>query len=207
MLVLIQARSNSKRFHKKVLFPVNNKPLIWYVFKRVATTKFAKKILVVTSKNKTDDELVKVLKKYKISYFRGDLNNVAKRMCSAAKKYKKKRFMRINGDSPLIDRKVMQKVYNLYKKNRNSDIITNVFPRTFPKGQSVEIIKTELLNKFEKKFSKKDQEHVTSFFYKNYQAFKIKNLKNNKGNLSNLNLAIDYKKDLKENYNKIYKGI
>lgn len=207
MLILIQARSNSKRFYKKVLFPVNNRPLIWYVFKRVAMAKFTKKILVVTSTKKSDDALVKVLKKYKINYFRGDLNNVAKRMYSAAKKYKRKRFMRINADSPLIDHEIMRKVYNLYKKNKNCDIVTNVFPRTFPKGQSVEIIKTELLDKFKKEFSKKDQEHVTSFFYNNYKSFKIKNLKNNKGNLSNLNLAIDYKKDLKENYNKIYKGI
>lgn len=186
---------------------MNNRPLIWYVFKRVAMAKFTKKILVVTSTKKSDDALVKVLKKYKINYFRGDLNNVAKRMYSAAKKYKRKRFMRINADSPLIDHEIMQKIYNLYKKNRNFDIVTNVFPRTFPKGQSVEIIKTELLDKFKKEFSKKDQEHVTSFFYNNYKSFKIKNLKNNKGNLSNLNLAIDYKKDLKENYNKIYKGI
>ena len=31
------------------------------------------------------------------------------------------------------------------KENKNLDLITNVFPRTFPKGQSIEIIKTSII--------------------------------------------------------------
>ena len=57
------------------------------------------------------------------------------------------------------------------------DLITNVFPRSFPSGMSVEIIKTNLLEKMLNKFSKLDKEHVTTYFYRNHKKFKIKNLK------------------------------
>ena len=59
------------------------------------------------------------------------------------------------------------------KKNLKSDIITNVFPRTFPKGQSVEIIKTKLLFNNIKYMNAEEKEHVTKFFFIKI----IKNLK------------------------------
>ena len=46
---------------------------------------------------------------------------------------------------------------------------SNVFPRTYPKGLSYEIFKTSILKKNIKYFSRRDKEHVTTFFYKNYK--------------------------------------
>ncbi len=69
-------------------------------------------------------------------------------------------------------------------------------PRSFPKGQSVEIIKSEILRKNLKNFSLNDKEHVTTFFYKNASKFLIKNfLIKKKYKLSNL--SIDTIDDLK----------
>jgi len=75
------------------------------------------------------------------------------------------------------------------------DLITNVFPKTFPKGQSVEILKTSCLENNLKKFNKKDKEHVTRYFYKNYKLFSILNLKN-RDTKKMFNMAIDTKQDL-----------
>ena len=91
---------------------------------------------------------------------------------------REKIFLRISGDSPLIDYRIINKSINIFKKNKNFDLITNIFPRTFPSGQSVEIIKTNLLGKNLKFFSKLDKEHVTRYFYRNFLRFKIKNFKN-----------------------------
>ncbi len=74
--------------------------------------------------------------------------------------------------------------------------MTNIFPRTFPSGQSVEIIKTETLGKNLKFFSKLDKEHVTRYFYKNYSKFKIKNFRN-KNKTNTKKLSIDTLKELK----------
>ena len=197
MLTIIQARSNSKRFRNKVLYEINGKPLIWHVISRVKKAKKISKIIVSTSTSKNDDRLIQYLKKVKISYFRGDLNNVSKRLLDTASYYKKKYFIRISGDSPLIDPKIIDKVISLYKKKKfnNYDLITNVFPRTFPKGQSVEIIKTLTLRNYLGKMSKDESENVTKYFYRNSSKLKIKNLKSNKYQRQ-IKLSVDTKKDM-----------
>ena len=55
----------------------------------------------------------------------------------------------MSGDSPVIDVKILDKLIEIFKKKKysNYDIITNVFPKTFPKGMSFEIIKREIISK------------------------------------------------------------
>lgn len=175
MLAIIQARSNSKRLKKKVLKLIFGKPLIFHVIQRIKKAKKVKKIIVATSKNKTDDKLVRYLKKNNYSYYRGSLNNVAERMFKAANK--KRYFIRISGDSPLIDPKIIDKAISIHKVNKKYDLITNIFPRTYPKGQSVEVIKSETLKKSIQLMTKSELEHVTKYFYNNSKKFKIKNFK------------------------------
>ena len=197
MLAIVQARTNSKRFRNKVLFPIYEKPLIQHVVFRIKKSLLIKNIIVATSKNKEDDKLVNFLKKIKIKFYRGDLNNVALRLYKLAKMQKVNYFIRISGDSPLIDKSIINRMIKILRESNNKyDLITNVFPRSFPKGQSVEIIKTSIIEKNIHKFTKTDKEHVTNYFYKNYKNFKIKNfsLKTKK---NKMNLSVDTKHDLK----------
>ena len=197
MLAIIQARCNSKRFKNKVLHTFLEKPIIQHVVDNVKRSKKISKVIVATSKNKTDNKLVTYLKKNNIKSFRGNHLNVAQRLCNAAKKEKFKYFIRISADSPMIKTSLINKIIKLHKKNikKKLDLITNVFPKTFPKGQSVEILKTSCLQNNLKKFNKKDKEHVTRYFYKNYKLFSILNLKN-RDTKKMFNMAIDTKQDL-----------
>ena len=195
MLVIIQARLSSKRFKNKTLFPIYGKPLIGHVIKKLKKSNKIKKIIVATSKHKSDDKLIKYLKEIKIEYYRGKLKNVAQRFLKLAIKKKAKYFLRINGDSPLIDYKIVERAINILNKKKKYHIITNVFPRTFPKGQSVEIIKTEILKNYIGKFNSFEKEHITQYFYKNYKNFKIKNFTFKKPTKI-IKLSIDTKNDL-----------
>ena len=144
MLAIIQARTSSKRFPKKVLYKINSKPLIIRVVNNALKSNLVSNLIVATSKEKSDDQLVKLIKKSRFKYFRGSLKNVALRMLNVAQINNAKYFMRLSGDSPLIDYKIIDFAIKILKKNKNVDIVTNVFPRTFPSGQSVEIIKTKM---------------------------------------------------------------
>lgn len=196
MLCIVQARSNSKRFKNKVLYPIYGTPLIQHVVNRIKRSKKMTKLVVSSSLKKSDDNLVAYLKKNKIKLFRGNLENVAMRLYETARKNQAKFFVRISGDSPLIDPKLIDKAITISKKEKKYDIITNVFPRTFPKGQSVEVIKTSIIKKYSKNFSKLDKEHVTKYFYDNSNKFLIKNFKFN-GKNKIIKLSVDTKKDLK----------
>ena len=196
MLCIIQARSNSKRFKNKVLHLIYGTPIIQHVINSVKGSKKITNLVVASSSNKNDDKLISYLQKKRIKFYRGDLENVAMRLYEVAKKNKAKFFVRISGDSPLIDPKLIDKAIRISKKEKRYDIISNVFPRTFPKGQSVEVIKTSILKKYSKHFSKIDKEHVTKYFYDNSNKFIIKNFTFD-GNNKIIKLAIDTKKDLK----------
>ena len=156
LIVIIQARSGSTRFKNKVLLEVHGKPLIWYVVRQIKKSKKVKKIVVAIPKSDRDKNLYSYLKKKnKMNIYRGDENNVAKRMLFAAKKFKANNFMRISADSPLIKTSIINKCINLKKNFFNYDLITNVFPRSFPSGQSVEIINTNVLQKKYQIYEKK----------------------------------------------------
>ena len=139
--------------------------------------------------------IVKYCKKNKINTFRGDLNNVFSRYIEFVKEKKIDAVIRISADSPLIDFNIVNTMYDLFLQNSDYDLVTNVFPRTFPFGQSVEILKSSTLQFLSKKKLKlEDKEHVTSFIYKNPKLFRILNYKNIK-NQSPIRLSIDNEND------------
>lgn len=189
---------SSKRFKGKVLYKVYKKPIIWHLINNIRKSKKVSDIVVATSKNKTDDMLVKYLKKINIRYFRGNLNNVMKRLSDLSIKLKKKCFLRICADSPLIDFRIINRAINLAEKEKKFDLITNIFPRSYPSGQSTEVIRSSILRTALKnpKITKYDLEHVTTFFYKNSTNYKIINFSTKKKN--QIKFSIDYKKDLEK---------
>ena len=135
--------------------------------------------------------------KNRIDYFTGPLNNVRKRFELCINKFNlRNAVMRINADSPFIDINLVNQMIKIYdKKKRRYDITTNVYPRSFPKGQSIEIIKTKLFKKVSsRKMNSNENEHVTQYFYKRKNFYKIYNFKN-KDNFSKINLSIDTLED------------
>ncbi len=197
MLLIIQARSSSKRFPNKVLYPIKKKPVIIRVILNALKSKKVSKLLIATSNNRSDDELVNFLKKKNFNVFRGSLSNVADRLLKAAQINNSKYFIRISGDSPLIDYKIIDRAIKIFKKDKkNKDLITNVFPRTFPSGQSVEIIKTKILKENLSKMSKSEKEHVTTFFYKYFKRFRIINFKNFSKFKKKDKMSLDFRSDL-----------
>jgi len=204
MYCIVQARCGSKRLNRKIFKKILNIPIIERVIKRLKKSKKISNIIIVTSKYKVDDDIETFCKKKKINIYRGSLNNVASRFLEVSKIYNLKNMIRVSCDSPFIDSKLIDKGINLFKKS-NYDMVTNVFPRTFPKGLSYEIFKTSILQKNFKTYSKKDKEHVTTFFYKNSKKFKIYN-HSAINDYKKLNLCVDTHNDLnflRKNYNKI----
>mgnify|MGYP001501002064 FL=1 len=104
-----------------------------------------------------------------------------------------------------MSEKIISKCIKSYR-SKKFDIVTNLYPRSYPKGQSVEVIKSKLFEKVYRKIEKKIcEDQFTDYFYKNSKKFKIFNIKN-KYNYSNVSLAIDTKKDLiiaRKNYSSI----
>ena len=149
----------------------------------------------MTSTDYTDNEIEKYCVKNKINFFRGSLKNVYKRFYDALALNKSEAFIRITGDSILVDKKIINKIIKIFK-SKKYDIVTNTFLKTYPIGLSVEMIKSSVFTKNFKNIKKKyHKEHIFSYYYENKKHFKIYNLKNYKKYKTN-SYAIDTKMDL-----------
>ena len=190
MLCLVQARVTSKRLPGKMIKKINGNSILEILIDRLKLSKRISEIIILTSKNKSDNSIVQICKLKKIKFYRGPLNNVAKRFYEIDKKKNTKSFIRICGDSPLIDHNLIDKAISKFNLKKH-DLLTNIFPRTYPKGQSIEIINSKTYKDYFSSFKKKNhKEHVTTYFYDNFKKFKMYKLKNNV-NQSNINLSID----------------
>jgi spore coat polysaccharide biosynthesis protein SpsF len=173
--LIIQARFNSKRLPGKVLKSLNGMPMLWYTIESLKQTKAYDRLLIATSKESSDDPIATFCKDYKVECFRGSLDNVASRFYEIGRFTGCKAMVRICGDSPLIDFRIVERAIKDYVRLQ-PDLVTNVNPKTFPKGMSVEVIKSEtFLNNYPYMSDPSDLEHVTPYFYRNEAKLKILN--------------------------------
>lgn len=192
--VIVQARMTSKRLPGKVLRMVRGKPMMGYLLERLRGSKKIAKIIVATSTNKSDQAIFDYCQETKTECFRGDLDNVAKRFKEVIERYRLDSFIRICGDSPLIDAAVVDSGIEIFEQGKY-EIVTNVFKYTFPHGQNFEILRSDaFLKGYKVMKDPEDLEHVTRYFYRNADQFKIYNMVTG-GDYSQVNLCVDTEKD------------
>lgn len=190
----IQARSSSRRFPNKVLAQLSGRPIIEWVVMHCKLS--GCEVFVLTSTHQSDDELVDFLKEKNIGFYRGDLDNVLLRFLNFMNEQDLQKILRVSADSPLIHPDVIEKILRSAEMSPEYDVLTNVFPRTFPKGQSVELLSKFAIQSINRlSLSTENKEHLTSYFYANPSKFKIKNLEN-EHDISSINLSVDTSEDL-----------
>lgn len=196
IIAIIQSRMTSQRYPGKMLSPFLGKPLLAHVVDRIKLSNVNLKIILATSDDYTDDPLSLYAKYLGINVVRGSLEDVMSRFLLTLTKFECDAFFRVCGDSPLLLPLLFDKAVSIYKQG-DYDIVTNVFPKTFPAGMSVELIKTRTFAETEKKIkNEKDREHITQYFYDKTKNFKIYNIKCEKTLDPKLNLALDKPEDL-----------
>ncbi len=193
--VIIQTRMSSSRLPGKVLKAINGKPVLLLVIEQCLLAKGVEQVIVATSSDCSDDPIESYCSDLGIICFRGDLFNVYERFKQCVRHYDLEHFVRICSDSPFIDPDLLKFAINLFHKHR-PDLVTNVFPRSFPKGQSVEVIKsTTFLRKAYQSHESFSPEHITRGFYGTDDSFSIINFRS-KHSCSDDSWAIDTQEDM-----------
>lgn len=173
---IVQSRMSSVRFPGKVLHQILGKPLLQYLLDSLNHCVTLDRIVIATSNDESDIPIVNFCIENGFHYYCGDLQNVAGRFQGALEQYPMYGFVRVNGDSPLIDHRLIDGCVRKFVEGE-FDLVTNVMPRSFPRGQSVEVLKTETFNSACSLMAEQeDLEHVTKFFYRNCGEYKIHNV-------------------------------
>ena len=193
-VVAIQARMSSKRLPGKALQNINGHPLLGHCIARCKMSE-VKRVVVATSHDAEDDVISVFSESLGVPVFRGPLDDVLERLRLLAEHFNTRHIARISGDSPFIDPGLIRLAIALME-TRGVELVTNVLNRTFPKGQSVEVLSRELLqNLARKKLTAFDREHVTSYIYKNPGKFQICSFESN-GDYGDVQLSVDSIEDL-----------
>ncbi len=193
---VVQARMGSQRFFGKVLYEVAGKPLLQYLLERLRHSCLADAIVVATSKEAGDDPIADFCQAGGFFCHRGSLENVASRFREVLDLRGFEAFVRVNGDSPLLDQRLIDRGVDIFL-NHDVELVTNVQPRTYPPGQSVEVMAAEAFKRgFARMRDRDDLEHVTRYFYRHAGAFKIINFAAPK-DYGDVHLAVDTDKDMR----------
>lgn len=177
--IFVQARMGSTRLPGKALKIVDGKTLLEYQIERLREVKLADHIMVLTTMNPADEEIVKYCLKIGVDCFRGDEEDVLARYYQAAlARGKPDSIVRITSDCPLIDPEVTDEVIEAFREEFPKwDYISNTFIRTYPRGLDVEIFSFSALEKaFFEASDPSEREHVTLYIYRNLQQFRVKNI-------------------------------
>lgn len=193
---IIQARLSSRRLPGKVLCEINGKPMLAYTLDRLAHCRKVDTIIVATSNDPSDDRLAQFCETYGVECYRGSLNDVAGRFMAAAAQYALEVCVRVNGDSPLIDPHLIDQGMAVFDGG-DFDLVTNIFPRSYPKGMSVEVMRVRALRRaYSQMTDDVEREHVTYHFYQHPESFRIQNFSFHK-DCGDQQLSVDTGEDLK----------
>ena len=203
---VIQARTGSTRLPGKVLRKIYGKTILEHVVRRVQAAKEIDTIIIATTVEKLDLQIVKWCASNHISVYCGSINDVIDRYYQTARLFTISNVIRITSDCPLIDSKLIEQMIDFHKQ-RKTDYATNILEETFPDGEDVEICTFAALEKTWREAKLvSEREHVMPYLRNHPELFTLANLKNST-NLSHLRWTLDVPQDftfIKKVYKKLY---
>jgi spore coat polysaccharide biosynthesis protein SpsF len=192
----VVARSLSSRLPGKASIDIVNEPSLVHLFKRLTISKdkgLIDDIAFCTTNEKEDDALVEMLKTFPITIFRGETENVLKRMSLAFNYHSDAEIiLRITGDDILIDPDYLKKSID-YHNDNNLDYTDS---KLLPSGTEVEVINANVLKTILKHAEDLEgTEYLTNYIVENNSIFKTGSLPVKEKHSKNYRLTLDTEKD------------
>lgn len=204
--VVIQARMASTRLPNKALSLIEGRECLGHIVTRCRAISVPKKIIVATTTNREDDPVEEFCKNEGVICYRGDSENVLKRFIDVGRAYSLDLLYRVTADCPLYDPDIAMQAYQLMEaRDYQLDYVSNLTPRSFPRGLDVELVTLKALEKMASNdISQDDKEHVTLYLRNHLSDFKTASFSLDE-DFSNIRWTLDTEKDL-ELIKRIYKG-
>ncbi len=205
---IVQARMMSTRLPKKILMEAVGKSLLSLMIERLKHSEYIKEVIIATTTNPKDDILAEFCEKNNIPYFRGDEDDVLDRYYQTAKHFNVDTIVRATSDCPLIDPKVTDQVIKFFLEG-DYDYVSNIAPPSYPDGLDTYAFSFKALEKaWTEAKDKHEREHVTPYFWKHPELFKVANVGQEEDMSQTQRWTIDYQEDydfLKTVFEELYK--
>lgn len=174
--LVIQARANSSRLPNKIFLPMKQGgtiSVLEYLISRLKQGKLSNDIVVATTTNSSDDQVVEICQRLGIKFHRGPENDVYLRFYQTAKKFNYTDICRICADCPFINVKLIDRMIDIWKEKTQLDILSSLGG---PLGVNkyVSFFKINKLHQYYFDFDRSHKEHVTKYFYDHPDKFCLK---------------------------------
>jgi spore coat polysaccharide biosynthesis protein SpsF len=195
----IEARMGSTRLPGKMLEMINGHTVLGLLIHRLRQAKKIDDIIVATTINPLDDELEEWCKVNNVACYRGDEDDVLRRVVESHKQVESDLIVEITGDCPLTDPEIIDLGIDTYLSH-DADVVTNCGNiLTWPMGIYVQVFSYELLSHVEKTINDPVvREHVSLYFYEHTDVYNIINIiAPVRWESPNYRFQLDYPEDLK----------
>ncbi len=195
---IVQARMGSSRLPGKVMRDLAGEPMLVRQMKRLYRAKLLDDIVIATTTDPSDEEIVTVCNTHGWNYFRGNDRDVLDRYYKAARSFSADIVVRITSDCPLIEPVIVDQVIDVFLNRAPAiDYVTNVLPRrTYPRGLDTEVISIGALEcSWREDTNMQWREHVTQYIHHNQDRFRIQGVTNDT-DLSFMRWTVDTSEDL-----------
>ena len=200
--ILILARLDSSRLPSKHLKLINGRPLIIKLIQRLKMAKKIRKIIVCTTNDRSDDPLVEILEKESILYFRGDANDIIKRLLDAANYFGTDLIVDVEGDKIYTDPLFVDKIVDELQNNKIDFVMGNDSQNKFnPFNHLIHGVIPAGMKKIclEKVYNSKITNNTETGYHElftNLDVISKKYIVIDELSESNIRLTIDYPEDL-----------
>lgn len=198
VVAIIQARMGSTRLPGKVMMEIVGKPMLWHVINRVEQSRLLDEVVIATSKRKEDEVIATFANECGIGGYTGSDRDVLDRYYRCATEFRAKTIVRITADDPFKDPEVVDLITRTYLDREGSvDYVSNTIKPTYPEGLDVEAFSYSALESaWTDAKDAFDREHVTAYIWRNPDDFRLLNVENKLGDLSNLRWTVDTPEDM-----------
>lgn len=199
IIAAVQVRMDSTRLKGKTLAEIEGQPMLWHIVNRLRVAAYIDKVVIATSDEASDGPIRAFAKTNDIPYFSGSKTDLIDRLYKTAMNFKADALVRITGDCPLADPKIVDMVVSKYLEPLGSmslDYVSNILPPTFPDGLDTELYPLATLKRFWKEIRDPFMREWFPVYLKAHRAeLNILNVVN-PIDLSGLRWTVDYEEDL-----------
>jgi spore coat polysaccharide biosynthesis protein SpsF len=186
----------SSRLPGKVLADVTGRPLLARVVERLRPSRSLDELVVATTTFPSDDAVVALADELGVASFRGNEEDCLDRYYRAASSYDAEVVVRLTGDNPVIDPRLVDDIVAGFVAKPEIDYASTVLSGTFPLGLGVEAFAAAALEAaWREAVDQSWREHVTPFFYKQPERFGIWAVRADP-DASHVRLTVDTPEDL-----------
>lgn len=192
---ILLARMGSSRLPGKALAEIYGKSAIGHILERMLAFDKLDEIVLATPDSPENLPLQEEGRRYGVSVFAGNEDDVLDRLYQAAKAHQADIIVHVGGDQPFADPELMDKALSILQE-KGADYVCNFIVQSYPSGQEQDVFTFEALEMAWRNATlKTHRKNALAYFFHAADQFNIEHFAYPR-NMARHRWTLDYPEDL-----------